>query len=546
MDNLRECYYQKGIILERKGDISGAQDNYKHSVKLLESLREDISGGKEEQIVFVEKRSSVYQKLITLLMKQGKSAEALEYLERSRLQNLRNQFDLLNPNLNNEKEEAAKEKEKKLREQIEDARTQLVEERSKPKDEQNIEKIARLEDRLKVKKQEYIEYINDLREKFPELASLLAIQPDSLVDLQGLLPPNVALIQYLILPENLYIFVVTDSTLFHKEVAVKQTDIESKIDYFRSMLMNPQIPMNLGPLDTATMTPSEPDRSHFFEMFVKPLIEVSNEIYGLLIKPVEKELAKYSVLGIIPNGKLHLLPFQALGEKDLKGGFRFLLEKKAIFQLNSQSVLKFAQKRASEIGDKANILAFGNPDNSLQHAEEEIRMIKEIFSKSKAYVGKNATEDKVKKELSGFNILHLATHGKIMDDIKESHVLFAPSFDGKEDGKLLIKEIWGLPLTGYQLVTLSACDTALGKEASGDVMVSLETAFLRAGTPTIVASLWEVDDQATGVLMKSFYQNLKTQGKAEALRNAQTSLMKDPRYIYPYFWAPFVLVGDWR
>ncbi len=173
-------------------------------------------------------------------------------------------------------------------------------------------------------------------------------------------------------------------------------------------------------------------------------------------------------------------------------------------------------------------------------------MIKGIYSKAKAYVRRDATEDKVKAGLAGFNILHFATHGKLKGNIKESYILLAPSSDGKEDGRLFIREIWGLELVGYQLVTISACETAKGKEASGDIMVSLETAFLRAGTPTILASLWEVDDQATGVLMKTFYHNVTKQGKAEALRKAQVALLKDPRYVYPYYWAPFVLVGDWR
>jgi len=86
----------------------------------------------------------------------------------------------------------------------------------------------------------------------------------------------------------------------------------------------------------------------------------------------------------------------------------------------------------------------------------------------------------------------------------------------------------------------------LGKEASGDIMVSLETAFLRAGTPTILAALWEVDDQATGIMMKAFYRELARKGKAHALRDAQLALMQDSRFAYPFFWAPFVLVGDWR
>ncbi len=545
-DPLRECYFMKGALLEKRGDISGAQKHYAESVKVLETLREDVAGGEEEMLAFVEMRGYAYQRLIALLLKQGKIAEALEYLERSRLRNLRDQFDQLAPRLSDEREEEAKAREKVLREEIEAARTQLVEEKSKPKEVQDTAKIAQLETRLSDKRQQYIEYINDLRDKFPELASLLAIQPDSLIDLQSLLSPEVAIIQYLILEEGLYTFVVTRESVSHREVKVSQADLEGKIDYFRSLLMNPQIPVNLGPLETKTLRPKDKGRSDTYEMFISPFLKASQELYQLLIKPIEGELSRAEVLGIIPNGKLHLVPFQALGEPTPQGEFRFVLEHKSIFYLNSQSILKFAQKRAKEIGDKGTLIAFGNPDDSLRHAEEEIDLIKGIFAQAKAYVRRDATEDKVKTGLAGFNILHFATHGKMKGNIKESYILLAPSSDGKEDGKLFLREIWGLPLLGYQLVTLSACETAMGKEASGDVMVSLETAFLRAGTPTILASLWAVDDQATGVLMKTFYSNVKKQGKAEALRKAQVALLSDPRYVYPYYWAPFIVVGDWR
>ena len=545
-DPLRESYFMKGALLEKKGDISGAEKNYAESVKILETLREDVAGGEEEMVAFVEIRGHSYHRLIAILLKQGKIAEALEYLERSRLQNLRNQFDQLAPRLSSEEEEEAKAKEKVLREEIEAARTHLVEEKSKPKEAQDVAKIAQLETKLNERRQQYIEYINDLRDKFPELASLLAIQPDSLIDLQSLLPAQAGIIQYLILEQGLYIFVVTRETVSHREVKVSQSDLEAKIDYLRSLVMNPQIPVNLGPLEAKTLRPKDKGRSDLYEMFISPFVTTSQELYQLLIKPVQGELSKAEVLGIIPNGKLHLLPFQALGEPDSQGGFRFLLEDKSIFYLNSQSILKFAQKRAKEIGDEGSLIAFGNPDRSLKYAEEEIELIKKIYSKAKAYVRGDASEDKVKTRLSGFNILHFATHGKLKGNIKESYIILAPSSDGQEDGRLFIREIWGLQLMGYQLVTLSACETAMGKEASGDIMVSLETAFLRAGTPTILASLWEVDDQATGMLMKTFYHNLTKQGKAEALRRAQVALLKDPRYVYPYYWAPFILVGDWR
>jgi CHAT domain-containing protein len=543
---LQDGYHMKGIFFERKGDISGAEKNYRESVKILEILREDVAGGEEEMLAFVEKRGRVYRRLISLLLKQGKTAEALKYLEQSRLQKLRDQFDQLSPHLGTEEEEGAREKEKKLREQIEEVRAELTGEKSKPKEKQDVKKIAQLEKALGVKKQEYIEYINDLREKFPELASLLAIQPDSLIDLQSQLPPQVAIVQYLILEEGLYIFVVTDKSLSYREVKVTQSDLEEKIDYLRSLLMNPQIPLNLGPLETKTLMPKDKGRSDLYEMFIPSFFKASQELYHLLIKPVEEEISQFKVLGIIPNGQLHLLPFPVLGGTNPKGEFRFLLEDKSLFFLNSQSILKFAQERGKKIAGKGHLIAFGNPDNSLKYADQEIELIRRVFSKATAYIREDATEDKLKEGLDGFNILHLATHGKMKGNIKESYILLAPSSDGKEDGKLFLREIWGLQLMGYQLVTLSACDTARGREASGDIMVSLETAFLRAGTPSVLASLWEVDDEATGILMETFYRNLLRQGKAEALREAQMALLKNPQYVYPYYWAPFIMVGDWR
>jgi CHAT domain-containing protein len=340
--------------------------------------------------------------------------------------------------------------------------------------------------------------------------------------------------------------VVTKDTLAHKEVQVARADLEGKIDYLRSLLMNPQIPLNMGPLEANTLKPKDSQRAAMFNMFINPLLAASERLYNLLIKPVEAELSNFTILGIIPNGKLHLLPFQALGKKKPEGGFRFMVEEKSLFHLNSQSILKFAQKRAEEIGQKGKLLAFGNPDNSLKYAEKEIQEIKSVFSETKAYVKENASEDKVKSGLKGFNILHLATHGKMKGHIKKSYILFAQSADKKEDGRLFLREIWGLSLRGYQLVTLSACETAKGKEASGDIIVSLQTAFLRAGTPTILATLWEVDDQATGFFMKTFYANLIRHEKAKALRIAQLALLKEPRYVYPYYWAPFILAGDWR
>jgi CHAT domain-containing protein len=147
---------------------------------------------------------------------------------------------------------------------------------------------------------------------------------------------------------------------------------------------------------------------------------------------------------------------------------------------------------------------------------------------------------------------------------------------GKEDGRLEVREIFGMNLKA-NLVVLSGCDTALGKLSTGDELVGLTRAFIYAGTPSVVASLWSVDDSSTAQLMASFYRNLKTMNKVEALRQAQLELIRgegssdlltrrgvggigklgetpeaqspsaNPISIstsHPYFWAPFILVGD--
>ena len=126
--------------------------------------------------------------------------------------------------------------------------------------------------------------------------------------------------------------------------------------------------------------------------------------------------------------------------------------------------------------------------------------------------------------LPSYDILHFATHAQLNeDDPLSSAVLLAKG--GKEDGRLEVREIFGMDLKA-NLVVLSGCDTALGKLSTGDELVGLTRAFIYAGTPSVVASLWSVDDSSTAQLMASFYRNLKTMSKVEALRQAQLELIR--------------------
>ncbi|HQR36473.1 MAG TPA: CHAT domain-containing protein, partial [Blastocatellia bacterium] len=153
-------------------------------------------------------------------------------------------------------------------------------------------------------------------------------------------------------------------------------------------------------------------------------------------------------------------------------------------------------------------------------------------------------------ELAQYRIVHFATHGLLNSEHPELSGLVFSLVDesGKsQDGFLRLHEIYNLRLSA-DLVVLSACQTALGKQIKGEGVVGLTRGFMHAGTPRVVASLWQVNDLATAELMKLFYRGMLKDGQrpAAALRAAQLELMKQKRWASPYFWAAFTLQGEWQ
>ena len=152
--------------------------------------------------------------------------------------------------------------------------------------------------------------------------------------------------------------------------------------------------------------------------------------------------------------------------------------------------------------------------------------------------------------LSGHRIVHFATHGVVNSDRPSLSALILSLVDergARQNGYLRLHDIYNMRLDA-DLVVLSACQTALGKEIKGEGLVGLTRAFIYAGAPRVVASLWQVNDLATAELMKKFYRGMLQQRlrPAAALRAAQIEMSHDPRWKSPYFWAGFVLQGEWR
>ncbi len=298
-------------------------------------------------------------------------------------------------------------------------------------------------------------------------------------------------------------------------------------------------------------------------------------LYEELIKPAESFISKKSKLIIIPDGVLNYLPFEVILTEKKKttadisySDLPFLVKKYPVSYGQSASVLKTLiskpeeEVRQGEVGRR--LLAFGDPlyedtlSNTLvkyprlEFSGKEIENIASFFSKesSEIYVRSRATEENLKRNsaLNEFNYIHFATHG-LIDETKPdlSSLVLTSGRNSGEDGFLQAAEIFDLKLNA-DLVVLSACQTGLGKLVRGEGMVGLTRAFMYAGTPSVLVSLWSVSDMSTATLMGEFYKNLikNKLSKTDALRKAQLTMISDKKYAHPFYWAPFILIGDWR
>jgi CHAT domain-containing protein len=289
------------------------------------------------------------------------------------------------------------------------------------------------------------------------------------------------------------------------------------------------------------------------------------QLHKLLIQPIAKHLPKNpnEKVIFIPQESLFLAPFPAL--QDEKG--KYLIEKHTILTAPSIQVLDLTrqqklEKQKPRQTTPGESLIVGNPTMpiaSLQSGGEKIKLSplkgaeKEAITiaslpllNSKPLIGDAATETAVVAKMFSAKYIHLATHG-LFDDIRGlgSAIALAPS--NQDDGLLTAEEIFNFQEKFNQklnadLVVLSACDTGRGR-ITGDGVIGLSRSFISAGVPSVIVSLWSVDDGSTAFLMTKFYQNLeRNPDKAKALREAMLETKK--QYSQPLQWAAFTLIGE--
>ena len=264
-------------------------------------------------------------------------------------------------------------------------------------------------------------------------------------------------------------------------------------------------------------------------------------LHARLLAPLS--LRAGEALIVVPHDVLHYVPFHAL-----RGPARWVVEERAVSFAPSATAA--AHLLGRPLRPREHLLALGNPDLgsrrlALPAAEREVQRLQALFPGAEAHLGKAATKARLLSRAPGSGLIHIAAHADV-DEVDPLYSIIRLAPGEGMPGDLEAHEVYRLALARAALVTLSACDTGLGRVSRGDEIWGFTRAFLSAGSPALVVSLWPVDDEATARTMEQFYDGLRRGSARNALRAAQLTLLRDARTAHPFFWAPFALVGDVR
>lgn len=507
-----QAFYQSGRLYEKSGDDSKAAGAYMNAVMIIEKIRGNLTVD-EFKSKFLESKREVYDRLINVLLRNNKEEEAFRISEQARARAF---YDILS----NRKIDfrgsvpgdlVALEQEKRFEMQKLYDLLQKIE--NVTAGTMRGSEIDNVKESITRAQEEYEDIIRRIKLSNPAYADMVAPEPAGVEKLISALDDRTAALSYWVSDDNLIVWMITRKGSDARKIIAGSDYLASLTESARKAVQSNR--------------PVEADQS-------------LSALYNILIQPFNEDLAKYERLVIIPNGTLHFLPFQAL--KNSEG--RYLVEQFSIIYAPSASVYLLTNERSVPPGDNFMGVALSDVtvDNKpgLPGTDLELKNILALFPRNISASGLSSTETFVKRNASGSNIIHFATHGTYnFRQPLYSCLLFPPG--GEDDGRLNVWEVLEMKLNA-RLVTLSACETGLGNITGGDEITGLSRAFLFAGSSAVVVSLWSVADYPTSLLMTSFYRHLKTRPAGEALALAQREIMKT--YPQPLYWAPFVLIGN--
>jgi CHAT domain-containing protein/predicted negative regulator of RcsB-dependent stress response len=345
-----------------------------------------------------------------------------------------------------------------------------------------------------------------------KLSDLAATTID-LPTLQRMLHPDERVVQFHSLPDRLQVWVISRADIKTQVVPVGREELIELVEVFRNSVIRGS----------------------------RNAVSNADKLGAALIAPLGLESGQRLI--VVPHGPLHYLPFQAL-----RVNGRYVIETHPVSVAPSMSIAVQLAQRSPHADAK--LVAFGNPrieeKYDLPGAEAEVKQLAKIFPRNSLYTGADATKTQFREAVDSAPMLHVAAHAEADQvDPLYSRILLA-----NEDGRhsfLEAHEILGIPMQNTSLVTLSSCESGLGRIADGDEVLGFTRSFLSAGSSTLIASLWPVSDDATEILMGTLYAQLaKGEDIQRAMQAGQLAVLQNPRMAHPFYWAPFNLIGNWR
>jgi CHAT domain-containing protein/tetratricopeptide (TPR) repeat protein len=385
-----------------------------------------------------------------------------------------------------------------------------------------------------------------LREQFPAYADLLNPQPPAIPQLQAALDATTVLLYHAFADKELLIVAVSRQTVRGYRVKVDPRTLEKDLAEFQRVVAKP-------PLER---TASER----------RKLPALGQRLYATLIKPAEPSLKNATTVLLCPEGKLNLLPWGALVVAvDKQGRPTYWVERVALGITPSAGVYLQAkavrpaergvaiaavsQYRRLEVAQASTVAQLvrrsGRALGNLPAVKQEVAQLRRELSKLGVVIAQesNATPARARQMAQGARVVHFACHARADDvDPLGSGLLLSPA--GSDEGLLTAADVVSKWRLRADVVMLSACETAVGQVRRYEGMYGLARAFLFAGSRSVGASLWRVEDVSTARLMGAFYRGyVAGVGKAEALRRAQVELLRRQEYSDPYYWSAFILIG---
>lgn len=518
-ERLWNALYGVGRALKATGDTAGAIDAFKRAVEVIEDLRGNIGGGGDEKSFFLIDKVKVYKDLIIMLYNSGDFGEALDYLERMKSRSLLEIIQQGKAKIDKGLSPEEKKMEKQLKIRLAKATRAMA--KALAAHGADSEEALAAKEKLDGVRMEQNRFREKLYLDHPRLAFARGEnKPVSTAIVRDFLREDEVIVAYMLGEPTSYAWTVTKDS-------VKMYDLEEGEDK-----INFTIDKKLREaLENGVWGGSQR--------------RAAKKIYKMILAPLEDDLEGKNVMGVLPDGRLYELPFYLLKDKKKTD----LIEKFAIYYLPSLSVMVETRRAKANLDNKDKVLAFGNPTFKredlvqLPGTENEVKKIAEIYGdRAQTYMHGEAREEYIKYHGSDYRIVHLASHGLLNNhNPLFSSIAMSQIEDQEDDGYLEAREITNIDLDA-ELVIMSACESGRGKLRPGEGILGLTRSFFSSGIPSVIASMWEVNDLATSFMMQNFYRNLGEMNTVEAMRQAQLAT-RDEIDENPNMWAPFVIMG---